>query len=534
MGLIAELNGLQARHGYLRDTDMKELAGRLRLPLYRLQEVASFYPHFRATPPPRVEISLCRDLCCFLAGGERWNAKVKELLKGQPDTEVREVSCLGRCEKAPAALVNGQAVGGESAERIAELSRKPEPPASREPAPERRWRLDPYDTGSEPFSVARGLGAGRADEGMATLKAAGLKGMGGAGFSTGLKWEIVRKEGAAPKYVICNADESEPGTFKDRVILEELPHLVIEGMCIAATVVGARRGWIYLRHEYEHVCLALERAMDRARSLGLLGRDFDVEIFLSPGGYIMGEETALLEALEEKRGEPRNKPPFPGTRGLWGKPTLVNNVETLAMIPVILKRGADWWKAQGVRGHHGLKVMAVSGHVARPGVYEIGLGTTVAELIEMAGGVSGGRRLKAFTPGGASSNFLPAEQVHVEIDFASIQAAGSMLGSGALVVIAEGTEMLSLAANVARFFRNESCGKCVPCRVGTEKVVKMLDDILAGNGNGVLLEILPGLEETLALTSICGLGQVALNPLTSVLRHWPEEVKRHLARSQKL
>ncbi|MBI2991274.1 MAG: NAD(P)H-dependent oxidoreductase subunit E [Deltaproteobacteria bacterium] len=490
MGLIAELNGLQARHGYLRDTDMKELAGRLRLPLYRLQEVASFYPHFRATPPPRVEISLCRDLCCFLAGGERWNAKVKELLKGQPDTEVREVSCLGRCEKAPAALVNGQAVGGESAERIAELSRKPEPPASREPAPERRWRLDPYDTGSEPFSVA--------------------------------------------KYVICNADESEPGTFKDRVILEELPHLVIEGMCIAATVVGARRGWIYLRHEYEHVCLALERAMDRARSLGLLGRDFDVEIFLSPGGYIMGEETALLEALEEKRGEPRNKPPFPGTRGLWGKPTLVNNVETLAMIPVILKRGADWWKAQGVRGHHGLKVMAVSGHVARPGVYEIGLGTTVAELIEMAGGVSGGRRLKAFTPGGASSNFLPAEQVHVEIDFASIQAAGSMLGSGALVVIAEGTEMLSLAANVARFFRNESCGKCVPCRVGTEKVVKMLDDILAGNGNGVLLEILPGLEETLALTSICGLGQVALNPLTSVLRHWPEEVKRHLARSQKL
>ena len=291
-------------------------------------------------------------------------------------------------------------------------------------------------------------------------------------------------------------------------------------------MVGAERGWIYLRHEYEHACGPLERAIGQALRRGLLGKGFDIEIFLSPGGYILGEETALLEALEDKRGEPRNKPPYPGTRGLWAKPTLINNVETFAMVSAILKKGAEWWKTQGARGHQGLKVMAVSGDVERPGVYEIPMGTTAAELIQMAGGVKGTKRLKAFAPGGASSQFLPADKAGVEIDFASIQAAGSMLGSGALVAVAEGTDMLAVAANVTRFFRNESCGKCVPCRVGTEKVVDMLDKILTGKSDGKLREVLPGLEETLAQTSICGLGQVALNPLASVLRAWPEVLNR--------
>src|SRR3990172_3820177 len=317
--------------------------------------------------------------------------------------------------------------------------------------------------------------------------------MGGAGFPTAAKWDLVRRKERTPKYVICNADESEPGTFKDRVILEELPHLVLEGMLLAAFVTGAEHGIVYLRHEYHRERKALQRAIADARDLGLLGSNlrgsrfnFDLEIFVSPGGYILGEETALLEALEDKRGEPRNKPPYPGTHGLWGRPTLINNVETFALATAIVHHGSEWWKAQARPGFSGLKVMAVSGHVARPGVYEIPMGTTVAELIEMAGGVSDGRRLKAFAPGGASSNFLPAEQAHVEIDFASIQAAGSMLGSGALVVVAEGTEMLPLAANVVRFFRNESCGKCVPCRVRTQKDVGMLDDTMHGAGDGAL------------------------------------------------
>ena len=524
MSLIAELNRLQAERGYLREEDLREASERLRVPLYRLQEVVSFYPHFRTTPPPRCEVTLCRDVSCFLAGGEAWGAKVKAILAGEKDVEVREVSCLGRCDRAPAAMVNGLAVGAVAPERMAELARHPEKYHDA-PGARRQWRIDPYGEGGEPFSVCQAW-AQRADEVIATLKAAGLRGMGGAGFSTGLKWELVRKDVTTPKYVICNADESEPGTFKDRVLLEELPHLVVEGMCLAASVVGAERGWIYLRHEYEHACGPLERAIGQALRRGLPGRGFEVEIFLSPGGYILGEETALLEALEDKRGEPRNKPPYPGSRGLWGKPTLINNVETFAMVPAILKKGAEWWKTQGVRGHEGLKVMAVSGDVERPGVYEIPMGTTVAELIQMAGGVKGGKRLKAFAPGGASSAFLPADKTGVEIDFASVQAAGSMLGSGALVAVAEGTDMLGVAANVVRFFRNESCGKCVPCRTGTQKVVEMLDQILVGKGNDRLREVLPGLEETLAETSICGLGQVALNPLTSVLKAWPEVLNR--------
>ncbi|MBI2154193.1 MAG: NAD(P)H-dependent oxidoreductase subunit E, partial [Candidatus Rokubacteria bacterium] len=319
MSLIAELNRLQAERGYLSEEILREAAERLRVPLYRIQEVVSFYPHFRRTPPPRSEVTLCRDVSCFLAGGEAWAAKVKALLAGQKDVEVREVSCLGRCDCAPAAMVNGVAVGAVPPERVAELARHPEK-HHETPSTRRRWRIDPYGEGKELFSVYQAW-AQRADEVIATLKAAGLRGMGGAGFQTGLKWELVRKEAATPKYVICNADESEPGTFKDRVLLEELPHLVVEGMCLAASVVGAERGWIYLRHEYEHACGPLERAIGQALRRGLLGRGFEIEIFLSPGGYILGEETALLEALEDKRGEPRNKPPYPGSRGLWGKPT---------------------------------------------------------------------------------------------------------------------------------------------------------------------------------------------------------------------
>jgi NADH:ubiquinone oxidoreductase subunit F (NADH-binding)/NADH:ubiquinone oxidoreductase subunit E len=528
MSLIAELHRVQEQHGYLREGDLRRVAETLRLPLYRVHEVVTYYPHFRRTPPPRGEVALCRDLPCFLAGGVTWGAAIKRLLADDQEIAVHDVSCLGRCDRPPAALVNEVPVGGEAPETVARLARDRAEHAPQQGSRERpRWRIDPYAEEAQRFSVARAW-AGRPEDAIATLKAAGLRGMGGAGFPTGLKWELVRKEPARPKYIVCNADESEPGTFKDRALLEELPHLTIEGMCIAAEVLGAERGWIYLRHEYAHAVAPLEHAIGEARAAGLLGQGFDIEIFLSPGGYILGEETALLEALEDRRGEPRTRPPYPGTVGLRGKPTLINNVETLAMVPVILGRGAEWWKGQGVRGHHGLKVMSVSGHVVKPGVYEIPMGTTVAELIGLAGGVSAGRTLKAFAPGGASSAFLPADKVEAEIDFASVQAAGSMLGSGALVVVADGTDMLEVATNVVRFFRNESCGKCVPCRSGTEKVVQILEGILGGTGDGTLLQVLPGLEETLAQTSICGLGQVALTPLTSVLKSWPQELDRHL------
>jgi NADH:ubiquinone oxidoreductase subunit F (NADH-binding) len=461
---------------------------------------------------------------------------VKKLLAGESDIEFEEVSCLGRCDRAPAVLIGDAPVAGLGPEDIAHLAKNPdEVPLIWPGGAPRGWLIDLYsgdDAEAERYAVLRGhrdRGDDVAGEIVDTLKGAGLKGMGGAGFPTGLKWELVRKEKATPKYVICNADESEPGTFKDRTILNDLPHLVIEGMCLAAHVVGARRGWIYIRHEYEPERKAIERALGEARESGILGTEFDIEVFVSPGGYILGEETALLEALEDKRGEPRNKPPYPGQKGLWSKPTLINNVETFAMVPAILRRGADWWKGQGVRGHSGLKFIGVSGHIERPDVFEIPMGTTVAELIEMAGGVKDGRSLKAFAPGGASSRFMPATMTDVEIDFDSITEAGSMLGSAALVVVADGTDMIETAANLVRFFRNESCGKCVPCRVGTEKVVNLLDAVLAGRGDGSVLDLLPDLETTLAETSICGLGQVALNPICSALQYWGEEMNAHLS-----
>jgi NADH:ubiquinone oxidoreductase subunit F (NADH-binding) len=369
-----------------------------------------------------------------------------------------------------------------------------------------------------------------ADRMIAELEKSGLRGMGGAGFPTGFKWKLVRGEAATPKYVVCNADESEPGTFKDRVILEDLPYLVIEGMMLAGLTVGSSRGIVYLRHEYADARAALEAEIERARGTGWLGRDilgsgfdFDVDVFISPGGYILGEETALLEALEDRRGEPRNKPPFPGQKGLYGLPTLMNNVETFAHAAAIGAEGADWWIGHGADGHAGLKFVAVSGHVERPGVYEIPMGTPVADLLEMAGGVSGGRELKAFAPGGASSHFLPADRVGTAMDFDALDEAGSMMGSGALVVVAEGTPLLPLAANIVRFFRNESCGKCVPCRDGTEKATAMLERATE-SGEAIDMDVIGKLNLLLTETSICGLGFVALNPLLSVAKHWPEEI----------
>jgi NADH:ubiquinone oxidoreductase subunit F (NADH-binding) len=348
---------------------------------------------------------------------------------------------------------------------------------------------------------------------IAALKASGLRGMGGAGFPAGAKAELVRKEQRTPKYVICNADESEPGTFKDAKVLADVPHLVIEAMLLACQFVGAARGILFLRHEYLPEKVRFEAALASAPLDGI-----EIEVFVSPGGYILGEETALLEALEDKRGEPRNKPPFPGTHGLHGQPTLINNVETFAHVPAILAKGAAWWKSQGTNGCAGIKFIAVSGHVEKPGVHEVPLGTTVRELIDLAGGMKDGKRLLAFAPGGASSNFLLADKADVKLDFAELAKAGSMLGSGALVAVAEGTDLFALATNVTKFFRNESCGKCVPCRVGSQKAVGLLEAVQAGALPRTALNVLPDLAETMTLTSICGLGQVALNPVLSVMK----------------
>ena len=338
--------------------------------------------------------------------------------------------------------------------------------------------------------------------------------------------------------MVCNADESEPGTSKDRFILQNMPDLLLEGMALAALVVGARKAIVFIRHEYARERELLQKTLQRRQAEGVLGQAMlgstqgvDFEIFESPGGYICGEETALLEALEEKRAEPRNKPPFPGTHGLFGTPTLINNVETFAMTPGIVLRGGQWWARQGQNGTGGLKFLAVSGHVKRPGIYEVPLGISARELLfERAGGMRYGRALKAFAPGGASSGFLPASMVDTPLDFRSLAQVGSMLGSGAVVAVAEGTCMLDLALNVGRFFRDESCGKCVPCRVGTEKIVLLLEGIRQGRGSLADLDLIEELSATMGLTSICGLGQAAPNPILSVIKYFKEDIMRYIAR----
>ena len=492
--LIPDLHAIQREHGWLPREELVKLSRDRRRPLYEIEGLISFYPHFRTAPPPASEIACCHDLACWLHGSEKRIAALHAEHDGDPSVELREVSCIGRCDRAPA-------ISTESELRRTDVQRP----------------NDPYATDARDYRVLRaGLDPA---ELISTLKDSELRGMGGAGFPTGTKWELVAKQEAEPKYAICNADESEPGTFKDRQILAEQPHLVLEGLVLGMVATGCREGWVFIRHEYELEEDVLREELERLRGLGLLDEaGVSVDIFTSPGGYILGEESALIECMEGHRGEPRNKPPFPGVAGLWGKPTLMNSVETFAHVPVIAERGAEWWKSQGVNGGTGLKFFAVSGHVEKPDVYCVPMGTTARELIELAGGVSEGRELAAFQPGGASSNCLGPDQLDVPLDFGPLAEAGSMLGSGALVAIAEGTDLLAAATNVLRFFRDESCGKCVPCRVGSMKAHTILSDLIeSGGGPEDVDERILELEKTMRLTSICGLGQVALGPAISVL-----------------
>jgi formate dehydrogenase beta subunit len=528
--LIPALQAIQERVGWLPREELVALSRDVRRPLYEIEGLISFYPHFRTDPPQKVALHVCRDLSCWLQGGDARTAALRERYGDDPDVEFTEVSCIGRCDAAPAVAVNECPAAAGDAEALVTVARTghaAEPHGLRYGggAP---WPNDPYPAGQERYQVLRALLAGDLDSDglVATVADSGLRGMGGAGFPTGRKWQLVAAQTATPKYAICNADESEPGTFKDRQILAEQPHLVLEGLLIGMAAVGAEEGWVFIRHEYGPEEAVIRAEIESLRAAGLVGesaggtgRRLSVEVFTSPGGYILGEESALIECMEGHRGEPRNKPPFPGTYGLWGKPTLMNSVETFAHVPIIAQRGADWWKQQGTGGGSGLKFFAVSGHVERPGVYCVPMGTTARRLLELAGGVSGGRRLGAIQPGGASSNFLGPDQLDVPLDFDALAKAGSMLGSGALVVLAEGTDLLAAATNVLRFFRDESCGKCVPCRVGSTKAHRILADLLAdGGGPGDVDQRVPQLEETMRRTSICGLGQVALGPVMSVVK----------------
>ena len=525
--LIPALNAIQERLGWLPREELEELARDIRRPRYEIEGLISFYPHFRTTPPAKVALHVCHDLSCWLRGGEDRLAELKSRYGEDAEVELVEVSCLGRCDIAPAAAVNERPVAVSGVDDLVETARSSTVEELVATSRDEPWPNDPYPAGSgiaERYASLRALLAGDLDpdEVIGTLKDSDLRGMGGAGFPTGQKWGLVRAAGGVT-YAICNADESEPGTFKDRQILADQPHLVLEGLLLGMAVVGAEQGWVFIRHEYGPEEAVLRAEIEALRGAGVIGPDacgsgrrLDLEIFVSPGGYILGEETALLECMEGHRGEPRNKPPFPGNYGLQGRPTLLNSVETFADVPVILQRGADWWKDQGIGDSVGWKFFAVSGHVANPGVYCVPMGTTVGELIAEAGGVRDGAQLAAVQPGGASSNFIGPDQLDLRLDFGTLAEAGTMLGSGAMVVIAEGTDLLAASTNVLRFFRNESCGKCVPCRVGSTKAHSLLRETLDG-GQPLDRDTILRLKETMRKTSICGLGQVALGPVVSVL-----------------
>ena len=566
--IVQALHNIQNRFRYLPAEELHALSKRLRVPLHRIHEVASFYPYYRLEPPPQVEVKVCRDMACHLRGAGQLRAALAAQgneLGGEPARVVVDgVSCLGQCDYAPAVSINDHVYRGQTESQLRDLVQlaAAHGPLLRQYADRSPlgWKIDPYDGQPRYGAVRRFVEKRDADGVINALKVADLRGMGGAGFRTHLKWSAVRGAPGAPKYVVCNADESEPGTFKDRELLRRTPYLVLEGMILAGLVTGAVKGYFYCRHEYEDEIEVVAEAIAQATADGVCGNNilgsglsFSLEIFVSPGGYIQGEETALLEAIEDRRGEPRNKPPFPTTNGLFGKPTVINNVETLAWTPGIVLNGGEWYRDQGINGASGMRFVSISGDVKAPGVYEVPFGQTVRDLVfHTAGGMRDGQRLKAIAPSGPSGGFIPArvkrellpekfakerlapdaadyDILDLPLDLNTVGAMGRMLGA-AFVVYGDRADMVENALNCVEFYRNESCGKCVPCRMGSEKLVEMLTEMRAGRFRRQELGVIGELSDAMGGTSICGLGQVASNPITSVLKFFPEEVERYLGR----
>jgi len=387
-----------------------------------------------------------------------------------------------------------------------------------------RASLDAYLEDGGYQSLKQALDGMAPAEVAAVVKASGLRGRGGAGFPTGMKWGFLPRQTEKPVYLVCNADEGEPGTFKDRDILRYAPHQLIEGMLLTCFAIGAKTGYIYIRGEFRAEAAAVEKALDEARGAGLLGEDIlgrglcvDLHVHMGAGAYICGEETALLNSLEGRRGLPRTKPPFPAVVGLYGCPTIINNVETLAAVPPIVQHGADWYKDLGTEKSPGTKLFSVSGHVERPGVYEVRLGTPFMELLNGdCGGMKGGRKLKALIPGGSSVPMLTAaEAATLKLDYESCLEHGTMLGSGAVVVLDETVSIPEIVHNLSHFYAHESCGQCTPCREGTHWMNRILDRLMAGQGKASDLDLLLDVCQHVSFRTICALGDAATGPVRS-------------------
>jgi formate dehydrogenase beta subunit len=516
--LIEHLHLIQDRFGHLAARHLRALAELHRIGQAEVFEVASFYHHFDIVredeaPPPPVTIRICDSLSCAMAGAEALIAALRERTHGD-DVRIQPIPCVGRCAGAPVAVVGRRPVEQASADSaLAALAggRLEDAPALH------AVRLDAYRAGGG-YELLEKLRTSSVstDAIIDMLSDAGLRGLGGAGFPAGRKWRIVREQ-PAPRLLTVNADEGEPGTFKDRWHLERDPHRFLEGMLVAAEAISAERVVVYLRDEYAGLRQLLGEEIAALEAAGL-ARPSLIDLRRGAGAYICGEESAMLQSIEGKRGLPRQRPPYIAENGLFGRPTLNHNVETLFWVRDIVENGAAWFAEQGVNGAKGLRSWSVSGRVRNPGVIVAPAGITARELIERAGGMAEGHSLKAYLPGGASGGILPASLVDLPLDFGTLAEHGCFVGSHAVVILSDKDDMRAVALNLMRFFHHESCGQCTPCRAGTEKAERMMEE---PSWDAPLLAELAAVMQD---ASICGLGQAAPNPMLSVLKHFPEEV----------
>jgi len=519
--LIEHLHLVQDRYSHLSAAHLAALAQEMRLALTEVYEVATFYAHFDVVkegevPPPAITVRVCDSLSCAMAGAEKLLRELPARLGG--GVRVVRAPCMGACDRAPVCAVGHSQVMQATSDQVAAAAAKhAHPHAYPTPKDIEGYQRD----GGYALLKACLAGTRTRDDLIKIVSDAGLRGLGGAGFPTGRKWSLVRAE-PAPRMFAVNCDEGEPGTFKDRYYLERDPHRFIEGMLIAAWVVEAPETYLYVRDEYPEVRLLLAQEIAKAERAGLSPHT-RLHLRRGAGAYICGEESAMIESIEGKRGLPRHRPPYVAQVGLFGRPTLEQNVETLFWVRDIVEKGAAWFTSHGRRERKGFRSFSVSGRVNKPGVVLAPAGVTARELIdEYCGGMQPGHAFKGYLPGGASGGILPASMADLPLDFGTLEKYGCFVGSHAVVILSDQDDVKAVALNLMKFFEDESCGQCTPCRVGTEKAAKLMEQ---GPWNEALLTELSGLMRD---ASICGLGQAAPNPLLCVLKYFPEELTKPL------
>ena len=557
--LLPLLHLVQQTFGRITPEAEEWAAGLIGITPAHVHEVVTFYTLYHRGPVGRTHIQVCQNIACALRGGREIMAAISERLGIRPGETTSDgaftlsaVECLCACEAAPAMQVNDRYVGPITPETIDTLVNAPEQlpelpimfrgaPGLVEPIISKRFTfkdseaIETYVRDDGYQSARKAVSQMTPEQVIAEVTAANLRGLGGAGFPTGKKWGFVPKQSAKPKFLVVNADEGEPGTIKDRYIITKDPHRLIEGIIIAAYAVGAHKAYVYIRGEYVQPTRILQQAIDEAYQYGALGKrifnsafDLDIVVHRGAGAYICGEESALLESLEGKKGFPRLRPPYPAISGLFASPTLINNVETLAFVPSILQRGAEWFSRCGYGKSGGTRLFSVSGHVRHPGLYEASHGITLRELIAASGGVPDGRQLKAVIPGGISAKLLRADEVDVRMDFDSLLAAGTMAVSAGVVVMDETTFIPQALWYATKFFAHESCGQCSPCREGTGWIFKIVDRIMKGQGRPQDLDNLLGIATGMEGRTICVFADAAAWPVQSYITKFRGEFEHHI------